>query len=200
MATTLKLGSCASMHRKNLSRLAAVPLKATALAPLKLLPVIVTEVFDIIRRYLLYRGYNVKHVMNYTDVDDKIINKAKSSKQHALAAGLAHVPHLEIAAHVGRDAVEALGDDGSSWRAGHVPPYLRHGDGSVERLMHAGGLPLGLMEASQYKSATIDIKDGAAVVDVQLSDAPEDAGVVGKIPRNRPKSTSDAPTTTTPAQ
>jgi cysteinyl-tRNA synthetase len=34
-------------------------------------------VFDIIRRYLEYRGYKVKHVMNFTDVDDKIINRAK---------------------------------------------------------------------------------------------------------------------------
>ena len=34
-------------------------------------------VFDIIRRYLEYRGYAVKHVMNYTDVDDKIINRAR---------------------------------------------------------------------------------------------------------------------------
>jgi cysteinyl-tRNA synthetase len=33
-------------------------------------------VFDIIRRYLEYRGYKVNHVMNYTDVDDKIINRA----------------------------------------------------------------------------------------------------------------------------
>ncbi len=33
-------------------------------------------VFDIIRRYLEYRGFNVKHVMNYTDVDDKIIHRA----------------------------------------------------------------------------------------------------------------------------
>ncbi|MBV6393203.1 MAG: Cysteine--tRNA ligase [Anaerolineales bacterium] len=33
-------------------------------------------VFDIIRRYLEYRGYKVKHVMNYTDVDDKIIARA----------------------------------------------------------------------------------------------------------------------------
>jgi cysteinyl-tRNA synthetase len=32
-----------------------------------------TLVFDIIRRYLEYRGYQVRHVMNYTDVDDKII-------------------------------------------------------------------------------------------------------------------------------
>lgn len=33
-------------------------------------------VFDIIRRYLEYQGYQVRHAMNYTDVDDKIINKA----------------------------------------------------------------------------------------------------------------------------
>ncbi len=31
---------------------------------------------DIIRRYLIYKGYDVKFVMNLTDVDDKIINKA----------------------------------------------------------------------------------------------------------------------------
>jgi cysteinyl-tRNA synthetase len=33
-------------------------------------------VFDIVRRYLEYRGYKVKHVMNFTDVDDKIIARA----------------------------------------------------------------------------------------------------------------------------
>lgn len=33
---------------------------------------------DIIRRYLIYSGYNVKFVMNLTDVDDKIIKKANS--------------------------------------------------------------------------------------------------------------------------
>ena len=41
-------------------------------------------VFDIIRRYLEYRGYNVKHVMNYTDVDDKIINRAKQLNEDPL--------------------------------------------------------------------------------------------------------------------
>ncbi|MFQ6101749.1 MAG: cysteine--tRNA ligase [Anaerolineae bacterium] len=33
-------------------------------------------VFDVIRRYLEYLGYRVIHVMNFTDVDDKIINRA----------------------------------------------------------------------------------------------------------------------------
>ena len=36
-------------------------------------------VFDIIRRYLEYRGYNIHHVMNYTDVDDKIIQRANQA-------------------------------------------------------------------------------------------------------------------------
>lgn len=31
---------------------------------------------DIIRRYLAYKGYNVKFVMNLTDIDDKIIKKS----------------------------------------------------------------------------------------------------------------------------
>ena len=33
-------------------------------------------VFDVLRRYLIYRGYKVKFVQNFTDVDDKLINKA----------------------------------------------------------------------------------------------------------------------------
>jgi cysteinyl-tRNA synthetase len=33
-------------------------------------------VFDIVRRYLLFRGYDVEYVMNFTDVDDKIIDRA----------------------------------------------------------------------------------------------------------------------------
>ena len=41
-------------------------------------------VFDIMRRYLEYRGYTVKHVMNYTDVDDKIIMRANELGEEPL--------------------------------------------------------------------------------------------------------------------
>ena len=33
--------------------------------------------FDVLRRYLEYLGYSVKHVQNFTDVDDKIIQRAQ---------------------------------------------------------------------------------------------------------------------------
>ena len=36
--------------------------------------------FDVVKRYLTYLGYNVKFVSNITDVDDKIIDKAKQLK------------------------------------------------------------------------------------------------------------------------
>ncbi len=35
--------------------------------------------FDAIKRYLVLRGYDVIHVQNITDIDDKIINKAKET-------------------------------------------------------------------------------------------------------------------------
>ena len=35
---------------------------------------------DILRRYLIYKGFRVKHVMNYTDVDDKTIRNALEAK------------------------------------------------------------------------------------------------------------------------
>lgn len=35
-------------------------------------------VFDTMRRYFIWRGYNVTYIQNFTDVDDKIINRAGS--------------------------------------------------------------------------------------------------------------------------
>ena len=36
-------------------------------------------IFDTLRRYLEYQGYQVKHVQNFTDVDDKIIQRARET-------------------------------------------------------------------------------------------------------------------------
>jgi len=60
-------------------------------------------VFDIIRRYLEFRGYRVQHVMNFTDVDDKIINRANQLGLDSLAlaqryidAWFSHVHDLNL--------------------------------------------------------------------------------------------------------
>lgn len=40
-------------------------------------------IFDVLRRYLEYRGYKVTYVQNFTDVDDKIIRKANEEGVNA---------------------------------------------------------------------------------------------------------------------
>ena len=35
-------------------------------------------VFDTIKRYLQYRGYSIKHVQNFTDIEDRIVETARS--------------------------------------------------------------------------------------------------------------------------
>ncbi len=39
-----------------------------------------TLTFDMIRRYLEYRNYQVRYFMNFTDIDDKIIQRLRSSR------------------------------------------------------------------------------------------------------------------------
>ena len=41
-------------------------------------------VFDTLRKYLIYKGYDVTFVQNFTDVDDKIINRAKEEGLRAM--------------------------------------------------------------------------------------------------------------------
>ncbi len=49
--------------------------------------------FDVIKRYLIYRGYEVLHIQNITDVEDKIINRAKETGKDPL--GLSRHFHSE---------------------------------------------------------------------------------------------------------
>ncbi len=51
--------------------------------------------FDIIKRYLTYRGYNVTYVRNYTDVDDKIIARANELGINALEYSKERIDEVE---------------------------------------------------------------------------------------------------------
>ncbi|MFA7466718.1 MAG: cysteine--tRNA ligase [Desulfotomaculaceae bacterium] len=47
--------------------------------------------FDTVRRYLKYKGYEVLYVQNFTDVDDKIINRAREEKDDPIVLAARYI-------------------------------------------------------------------------------------------------------------
>jgi len=65
-------------------------------------------IFDVVRRYLIYKGYKVKFVRNVTDVDDKIIEKARNEyKGEDLNSAVKKVADKYLSAY--HEALESLG-------------------------------------------------------------------------------------------
>jgi cysteinyl-tRNA synthetase len=56
-------------------------------------------VFDTIRRYLEHRGYRVRHVQNFTDVDDKIIRRANEEGVSAFEVADRYAREFLVDAH-----------------------------------------------------------------------------------------------------
>ena len=56
-------------------------------------------VFDIIRKYLEKKGYNVNYCRNYTDVDDKIINNAKKLNIDPMALAQKNMDETDFNMH-----------------------------------------------------------------------------------------------------
>ena len=93
-------------------------------------------VFDTIRRYFLWRGWEVTYVQNFTDVDDKIIQRAAQEGMDAAslaekyiaayfedAAALNVLPadvHPRVTAHIGDiiDLVQRIISQGHAYAAG----------------------------------------------------------------------------------
>lgn len=72
-------------------------------------------VWDVIKKFLRYQGYQVFHVQNFTDVDDKII--AKSLEEQ--------VPALELSARYSKDYLESMDALGVA-RADIYPKVSEH--------------------------------------------------------------------------
>jgi sigma-B regulation protein RsbU (phosphoserine phosphatase) len=49
-------------------------------------------------------------------------------------------------------------------RAGHVPPFVRRANGTVERLGMLGGLPLGMIEGAAYKAGETTFAPGDRIL------------------------------------
>jgi sigma-B regulation protein RsbU (phosphoserine phosphatase) len=132
-------------------------------------------------------------VMSLGDVSDKGAGAAlMMARTHSLVRGLAARPDAAALFREPEKAMALLnatlanGNDAGMFvtfllgtldfaagrlryvRAGHVPPYLRRSDGSVERLGQHGGPPLGFTQDAVYKPA--DTAFGAGDTILVLTD------------------------------
>jgi len=86
-------------------------------------------VFDTLRRYLLFRGYKVKFVRNFTDIDDKIIQRAQQEG----------IPWQEVAEKYTRAFYEDMGAlgvepaDVEPRATEHIPEMIEMIKGLIER-------------------------------------------------------------------
>jgi len=86
--------------------------------------------FDVVVRYLRYRGFQVTYVRNYTDVDDKIIKAAHETGEEPVALAARFV---EIFREDAR-ALHMLEPDVSPKVSDHLPEILR----IIEKLIERG--------------------------------------------------------------
>lgn len=94
--------------------------------------------FDVIRRYLIYKGYDVTFVSNYTDIDDKMIHRAEIMKITVQELAEKIIP--EYASDYG--ALGILPPDVQPKATEHVPQMIT------------------LIEALERKGATYVLDDG----------------------------------------
>lgn len=74
-------------------------------------------VFDVLRRYLEYRGLRVTYVQNFTDIDDKIIRKANEEGSDYLTVSRRYIEEYKTDAaglNVRPATIHPLGD-GKIW-------------------------------------------------------------------------------------
>lgn len=86
-------------------------------------------VFDVITRYLRYRGYDVQFVRNITDVDDKIINKAKELKISSDEVARRNIENYYRdmkALHVSKADQEPRATE-------NIPEMIRHIEGLIQK-------------------------------------------------------------------
>lgn len=86
--------------------------------------------FDTVRRYLAYRGYDVLYVQNFTDVDDKIINRAREEGEEPLSLARKYIDEYFKDA----DALNVRRADKHPGVSGHMPDIVR----VVEELVQKG--------------------------------------------------------------
>jgi len=86
-------------------------------------------VFDTVRRYLKYRGYQVKYVQNFTDVDDKIINRAREEGDDPILLAQRYIQEYFQDA----DALGIVRADVHPRVSEHIPDIIKAVEGLISR-------------------------------------------------------------------
>ncbi len=89
----------------------------------------VMVVFDVVYRYLKYRGYDVTYIRNITDIDDKIINRANENGEHFSAL----TERFIAAMHEDSDALGILPPDGEPKATDHIDEILEMIETLIEK-------------------------------------------------------------------
>ncbi len=87
----------------------------------------VMVVFDVVYRYLKFKGFDVTYVRNITDIDDKIINRANENGEHFSAL----TERFISAMHEDSDALGVLPPDDEPKATEHIGEILE----MIERLI-----------------------------------------------------------------
>ncbi|MDP6337163.1 MAG: class I tRNA ligase family protein, partial [Verrucomicrobiota bacterium] len=157
---------------------------------------------DVVRRYLTFRGFDVRHVMNITDVEDKIIRRVnesgKSLSEYTGEFEKAFFNDLEALGCLVPDErphatkfigpiiklIKKLEENGIAYRAGDGSVYF-----SIEKYREAGNrygqlLNLNLDEMRPGERVSSDEYEKESVADFALWKArvPEDGEVFWKSP------------------
>jgi len=86
-------------------------------------------VFDVIRRYLKFRGFNIHFVRNITDIDDKIINRAIETKREAREVSEEQIRFYD-------EDLKALGilrGDIEPKATDNIPDMIKHIQGLIDK-------------------------------------------------------------------
>ena len=86
--------------------------------------------FDVVARYLRYRGYELTYVRNITDIDDKIIKRAHENGEDFVAL----VDRMVVEMHKDFDALNILRPDSEPRATNHIPEIIE----IVEQLLERG--------------------------------------------------------------
>ena len=74
---------------------------------------------DILKRWLMHSGYEVKHVMNITDVDDKTIKK--SNNENISLSNLTEFYELEFKKDIKNlNQITCFSNEGNKWRNSNI--------------------------------------------------------------------------------